>query len=175
MPEFGQLRDGPTVVRKEPTIGTSQYQIDLDQGSASSALTTDTVRYWSDFNRVFYHPRSINQLNEYELNSSLTPFDSWDAGEELFGTLDKEHDLLDRDLRPFVEECDQLQGLQIMSSISDGWGGFSARYLERLRDEFGKTGLWVWALEDSTRGPRVSLPRAASSRASGTANQTSLY
>ena len=121
-------------------------------------MTTDTVRYWSDFNRVYYHPRSINQLNEYELDSSLTPFETWEAGEELFGALDKEHDLLDRDVRPFVEECDQLQGLQIMSGISDAWGGFAARYLERLRDEYGKTGLWVWAFEDSSKCSRVSSP-----------------
>jgi hypothetical protein len=97
------------------------------------------------------------QLNEYELNSSLVPFEKWSTGEELFASLDKEHDLLDRDLRPFAEEADQMQGIQLMATIDDAWGGFASRYVERLRDEYGKTTIWVWGLQDSFRGlDRVS-------------------
>lgn len=82
------------------------------------------------------------------------PFELWSSGEELFNTLDREHDLLDRDLRPLLEECDQLQGLQILSSIDDAWGGFASRYLERIEDEMGKGCRWLWALEDSQRTSR---------------------
>ena len=97
------------------------------------------------------------QLNEYELNSALMPFENWSTGEDLFDNLDKEYDLLDRDLRPFAEEADQMQGIQIMASIDDAWGGFAAKYIDRLRDEYGKTTLWVWGLEDSLANtPRVS-------------------
>lgn len=85
------------------------------------------------------------------------PFEKWDAGEELFMNLDKEHDLLDRDLRPFAEEADQLQGLQVITGTDDAWGGFAARYMDRLRDDFGKKSIWVWALEGTEKGPRVSL------------------
>lgn len=84
------------------------------------------------------------------------PFENWNAGEELFDSLDKEHDLLDRDLRPFAEEADQMQGIQLMAGIDDAWGGFSARYMDRLRDEYGKTTVWVWGLEDGIKTiPRV--------------------
>jgi hypothetical protein len=117
-------------------------------------LTPESVRYWSDFNRVYLNPKSIVQLNEYELNSSLMPFETWTAGEDLFGSLDKEHDLLDRDLRPFVEEADQMQGIQVMTSVDDAWGGFAARYMDRLRDEYGKTAVWVWASEDGINNTR---------------------
>lgn len=85
------------------------------------------------------------------------PFERWTTGEELFSNLDKEHDLLDRDLRPFLEECDQLQGLQMLTSTDDAWGGFAARYLDRIRDELGKTSAWVWGLEEGSRMSRVSL------------------
>lgn len=106
---------------------------------------------------MFYHPKSIVQLNEYELGSSLMPFEKWNVGEDLFSSLDKEHDLLDRDLRPFVEEADQMQAIQVMTSLDDAWGGFTARYLDRLRDEYGKTAVWVWGLEDGIQQtPRVS-------------------
>ena len=85
------------------------------------------------------------------------PFERWGAGEDLFASLDKEHDLLDRDLRPFVEEADQMQGIQVMTSVDDAWGGFAARYTDRIRDEYGKTALWVWASEDGIKNtPRVS-------------------
>lgn len=85
------------------------------------------------------------------------PFEDWGVGEELFGDLDKEHDLLDRDVRPFAEECDQLRALQIFTGSDDAWGGFAARYVDRLRDEYAKTGIWVWAIEDGARLPRVSV------------------
>ena len=127
-----------------PSIAPSSYQQALDLGVQPPELTTDTVRFWSDYNYLFYHPRSIVQLNEYELNSSLRPFEKWETGDELFASLDREHDLLDRDLRPFLEECDQLQGIQVFTGIDDAWGGFAAKYLERMSDELGKGSRWIF-------------------------------
>ena len=114
------------------------------------------MRFWSDYNHLFYHPRSIVQLNEYELNSSLMPFERWQSGEDLFASLDREHDLLDRDLRPWLEECDQLQALQIMTGVDNAWGGFAARYLERISDELGKGCRWVFGM---VSGPSSSRER----------------
>ncbi|GAB7354026.1 hypothetical protein MBLNU459_g4613t1 [Dothideomycetes sp. NU459] len=149
-----QMWMGNTNVIRHDPIPQSTYQEHLDKGLEPPELTTETVRFWSDYNRVYYHPRSIVQLNEYELNSALMPFERWSSGEDLFSDLDKEHDLLDRDLRPFLEECDQVQGLQIFTSTDDAWGGFAARYLDRIRDELGKTSAWVWGLEDAGRKSR---------------------
>ena len=150
-----------------PPIEPSLYQQALDAGTDLPALTTQSVRFWSDYNHIFYHPRSIVQLNEYELNSSLMPFERYGAGDELFTNLDREHDLLDRDLRPFLEECDQLQGIQIFSGTDDAWGGFTARYLERVADELGKGSRWVFALEEGRSATRerkmLQLSNAAQS------------
>lgn len=139
------------MVQRQAAIQQTPYQLSLEQGIEAPPLTTEAVRYWSDFNRVYFHPKSIIQLNEYELNSTLMPFENWNAGDELFNSLDKEHDLLDRDLRPFVEEADQMQGLQLMTGVDDAWGGFAARYMDRLRDEYGKSAVWVWGVEDSIK------------------------
>ncbi|KAI1660308.1 tubulin nucleotide-binding domain-like protein [Daldinia decipiens] len=146
------LWSGKTIVQRQQPIEASSYQQSLEAGQAPAELTTNTVRYWSDFNRVFFHPRSIIQLSEYELNSTVMPFEKWHMGEELFATLDKEHDLLDRDLRSFVEEADQMQGLQVMTGIDDAWAGFAAKYMERLRDEYGKTPIWVLGAQEPHRG-----------------------
>ena len=155
------------MVQKQTPIEASAYQQSLDAGLEPPALTIDTVRYWSDFNRVFYHPKSIVQLNDYELNSTLQPFEKWSTGEELFASLDKEHDILDRDLRPFAEEADQMQGIQIVTTIDDAWGGFASRYLERARDEYGKLAVWTWGLQSPLQGvPRVCARRRAVMRCS---------
>lgn len=149
---------GPTIIHKQQPIEQSSYQESLDAGLEPPELTTSSVRYWSDFNRVYFHPRSIVQLNEFELNSSLAPFEKWATGQDLFSSLDKEHDLADRDLRPFIEEADQMQGIQVFTTFDDAWGGFSSDYVERLRDEYGKTDIWVWGLQDSFAGiPRVGF------------------
>lgn len=151
-------RGGATVIQRDAPIEPHVYQQHLEEGLHPARLYKDSVRYWSDFNRVYFHPRSIVQLNEYELNSSLMPFEQWDAGDDLFSSLDKDHDLLDRDLRPFVEEADQMQGFQVMTGADDAWGGFASRYVERIRDEYGKTAVWVWAEEEDLKSvPRVSI------------------
>ncbi|KAK2733617.1 mtDNA inheritance, partitioning of the mitochondrial organelle [Onygenales sp. PD_40] len=148
------LWDGNEVVQQQPAVPQTEYQKNLDLGLPLPQLTAESVRYWSDFNKVFYNPKSIVQLNEYELNSQLMPFEDWSMGEDLFRSLDREHDILDRDFRAFAEECDQLQGIQIFSGTDDAWGGFAARYVDKLKDEFGKKSIWFWGLEDGAKVQR---------------------
>jgi hypothetical protein len=140
----------PQTLQTEAPIPPSPYIASLAAGDAPTRPTVDTVKYFSDFSHTYYHPRSIIQLNDYSILPSLPPFDTYDAGDELFGSLDREHGLLDRDLRPWAEECDSMQGVQIFSTTNDGWGGFCARYVEKLRDEFGKVGLWVWGIDGAS-------------------------
>ena len=120
-------------------------------------LTAASVRYWSDFNRVYYHPRSAVQIGEFELDSGLQPFEGYGLGRELFRELNREHDLLDRDFRLFAEECDCLQGIQLLTSSDDGWAGFAGEYVAELRDEYGKAGICTWALERAERVVRVGF------------------
>ncbi|KAK7417417.1 mtDNA inheritance, partitioning of the mitochondrial organelle [Neonectria magnoliae] len=143
----GALWSGPSVAHKQQPLEANAYQQSLDAGSNPSPLTTSTVRYWSDFSRVYFHPRSLVQLYDFELNSTTMPFERFGMGTELFSVLDREHELMDRDWRPFAEECDQMQGIQVFTSIDDAWGGFASSYIESLRDEYPKTCIWVWGLQ----------------------------
>jgi len=147
------------IVQKAEPIPRSTYQQNLDAGLEPPQLSTSTVKYWSDYSRVYYHPKSIVQLSEFDVNDKLMPFQSWDVGMELFEKLEREVDLVDRDLRPFVEECDGLQGLQIMTGIDDAWGGWASGWIERLRDEYGKLSIWTWGLGD--QGANMTVPRAS--------------
>lgn len=139
---------GLTTIKQQP-IQQITYQQNLDLGLPTGQLRSSDVRYWSDFNRVFFHPRSIVQLSEYTLNDSIRPFENWEAGGELWRDVDRaEGGILDRDVRLFAEECDAMQGFQIFASTDDAWGGWTERYVDALRDEFGKKSLWVWGIED---------------------------
>lgn len=113
------------------------------------------MRYWSDFSRVYHHPKSLVQLYDFELHSSIRPFENHDMGAELFSSLDKDEDIVDRDFRPFAEESDQMQGIQVVTTLDDAWGGFAGKYLDALRDEYPKTCIWLWGLQT----PMTGAPR----------------
>ena len=131
-------------------------------------MTGSSVRYWSDFSRVYYHPKSLVQLYDFELNSSIRPFERHEMGTELFETLDKEHEIVDRDFRPFVEECDRMQGIQTFATLDDAWGGFASKYLDALRDEYPKSCIWLWGLSS----PTVEIPREKRQRKVGLGGRT---
>ena len=147
------------VLHQDPEIKQSDFQRSLGDGVLSAHnLSTKAVRYWSDFNRVFYHPRSIVQINDYEVGSTLMPFEKWDSGEDLFASMDRDVDLLDRDVRVWAEECDQMQGIHVFTGGDDAWSAFAARYIESLRDDFGKMGIWTWGFEEEQgKGQKVGL------------------
>ncbi|MCJ1251508.1 mtDNA inheritance, partitioning of the mitochondrial organelle [Trapelia coarctata] len=161
----GGVWNGPTIIQTAPIIPPSPYISSLSASTNPSRPTISTVKYWSDFSHIYFHPRSVVQLNDYSLGSSLQPFENYTSGDELFDGLDKEHDLLDRDLRLWAEECDHMQGVQVFTGADDAWGGFAARYVERIRDEFGKVGIWVWGIEGGQGEDKQLLRTTNSARA----------
>ncbi|KAG5983095.1 hypothetical protein E4U55_000851 [Claviceps digitariae] len=149
------LWSGEPAIHKQQPLEPSAYQQSLDAGTEPARLTTSHVRYWSDYSRTYFHPKSAVQLYDFELHSSIRPFESFSMGTELFSSLDKEQDIVDRDWRPFVEECDLMQGMQVFTSLDDAWGGFASSYLEQLRDEYPKSCIWVWGAQS----PMTHVPR----------------
>lgn len=100
-------------------------------------------------------------MNAYELNSSLSPFGKWTAGQDLYSSLNHQADsgdgIIDGDFRIWAEECDAIQGVHVCGGTDDAWGGFGAKYVGGLRDEFGlKSAIWIWGLEEGF-GKNVSL------------------
>lgn len=166
------------IVQKEPEIEVHPYINSLELGTKPPPLTTDSVRYWSDFNTLYYHPRSIVQLYQYAVNSTVSPFEDYTDGRELFNSIDKEYDVLDRDIRYFAEECDQMQGIQIFTTTDDGWGGFASEYVLALREEYPKTELWTWGIERGEKvpmGKRISRAVALANTLSALVPLSSIY
>lgn len=57
--------------------------------------------------------------------------------------------MIDEDFRTWAEECDAIQGINVFVGADDAWGGFGAKYVQGLRDEFGlKSAIWIWGLEE---------------------------
>lgn len=92
----------------------------------------DSITTWSDFLRIHYHPKSICFIEDFNYENE---FDGYGCGLEAFNQ-ENMHDLIEETLRYFAEECDHLQGFQI---LMDGYNGFSAvanGILEHMEDNY---------------------------------------
>ncbi|KAF8957165.1 mtDNA inheritance protein Dml1 [Flammula alnicola] len=105
--------------------------------TSSKNLNQDVgdVRYWSDFSRVYYLPRSLQKLPEPP-DWEETGLD-WSQGQELFRRFNEESEVMDGAFRLLIEDCDNVQGVQIMND-TDTFGSFMGSFLASLRDEYLK-------------------------------------
>ncbi|KAI0002430.1 Misato segment II tubulin-like domain-containing protein [Russula compacta] len=111
-------------------------------------LRASDVRYWSDYNRVYYIPRSLQKLPD------LADWEEgdWQGGKETFLRYDSDKALMDDSFRLFVEECDTFQGLQLCTDNAS-FGSFVNSFLTAFRDEFPKLPTLMFAvLSDAVPG-----------------------
>ncbi|KAF2862904.1 hypothetical protein K470DRAFT_199091, partial [Piedraia hortae CBS 480.64] len=138
--------EGLTTIQTTPSTPSHPYQVALSTTFDPPTPLPETVRYWSDYNRTFFNRRSIHPLSD----SPSTP------GFELFNNLDTtDNGIVDTHLRPLLEECDHLQGLQFLTSTTTPWNDFTTSYLEQTHDEVGKIPLWVWGCGSDSSSRRV--------------------
>ncbi|XP_024603874.1 protein misato homolog 1 isoform X4 [Neophocaena asiaeorientalis asiaeorientalis] len=107
--------------------------------------TEGSIRVWSDFLRVHLHPRSICMIQKYNHDGEAGRLEAFGQGESIL----KEHkyleELEDR-LHFYVEECDYLQGFQILCDLHSGFSGVGAKAAELLQDEYSGRGIITWGL-----------------------------
>ncbi|KAG8956584.1 mtDNA inheritance, partitioning of the mitochondrial organelle [Tulasnella sp. 424] len=129
---------------RQPLIEPSDYQKNLDEeenpsGSALKGdhlVTTTETRYWSDYSRVFYHPRTVQPVTWGFAEGPS----SWDSGRAAFEAMNEETGLMEESFRLFAEECDWLQGFQT-SFDSLSFGAFTLSLLETVEVEYPKKGI----------------------------------
>ncbi|KAJ3292400.1 Protein misato 1 [Borealophlyctis nickersoniae] len=122
--------------------------VGLEQASTSSPSTSATLTFadeleasattWSDFNKLYYHPKTMVEIRDYVHGDEENPFALFTQGRELFANPEFQDDFVDERLRFFAEECDSLQGFNVLGDVSDGFSGLAASILEFVRDEFPK-------------------------------------
>jgi hypothetical protein len=144
--------------RIDRSVSKSQYQYELDRMESENDpnISLDvlqsldsTVNNWSDYNRIYYHPKSINPIVTHQMDNEITPFDNYTIGRQAYQENEKEMDIFEDNFRFFVEECDNLQGFQILTDVDDAFGGFTEGLLNNIRDEFQKTPIMTYGLSDS--------------------------
>uniref|UniRef100_A0A7M4E6H2 Protein misato homolog 1 n=1 Tax=Crocodylus porosus TaxID=8502 RepID=A0A7M4E6H2_CROPO len=100
---------------------------------------------WSDYLRVHLHPRSIFEIQRYNHDGDSNRLEAFGQGESLLSEPTYLDELEDK-LHFFIEECDYLQGFQILCDMHDGFSGVGAKVTELLCDEYSGRGILSWGL-----------------------------
>ncbi|XP_026876236.1 protein misato homolog 1 isoform X2 [Electrophorus electricus] len=103
-----------------------------------------SVMVWSDFLRLHLHPRTVSVINQYNHEGEAARLEAFSQGETLLQGSVLE-DLEDR-LHFFVEECDYLQGFQVLCDLADGFSGLGSKVTELLQDSYGGRGILTWGV-----------------------------
>ncbi|KAF8225980.1 tubulin nucleotide-binding domain-like protein [Tricholoma matsutake] len=145
--------NGDVMEYRQDRIPESQYYSHigspLDQkwsdrpGDADVPQTGEDIRYWSDFSRVYYLPRTIQTIPDHGHRASTEG--DWNMEQDEFFRYNEDTALMEGSFRLFLEECDSLQGIQIMNDTSS-FGGFINSFIVALRDESVKLPCLVFPL-----------------------------
>ncbi|XP_019478637.1 protein misato homolog 1 [Meleagris gallopavo] len=127
-----------------------------DGDGSSSASVQDaapapgsSTQLWSDYLSVQLHPRSIYVLQQYNHDGDSGRLEAFGQGEKLLQDVGCIEELEDR-LHFYVEECDYLQGFQVLCDLHDGFSGVGAKVTELLHDEYSRKGILTWGLTPVT-------------------------
>lgn len=114
--------------QKKPSHLSSKEKKDGDQEKDLKLETS--VQVWSDFLKQHLHPKTVETIN-----SGAGSFDLFGLGVEEYK---KQQDEMEERLHFFTEECDSLQGFQILLDPTDAFSGLSSSfYQDYVLDEFG--------------------------------------
>lgn len=103
------------------------------------------MRLWSDYLRVQLHPKSLHVIRQYLHDGDCGCLEAFGQGESLLQDPACLEELEDR-LHFFVEECDYLQGFQVLCDLHNGFSGVGAKVTELLHDEYSQKGILTWGL-----------------------------
>jgi hypothetical protein len=138
----------------------------VDTSVPSWSQLENRVRFWTDYLKVPLHSKSCVQVPRYHHN--VHPFDDISIGEGLLShNSDFSDEVFDR-LRFFVEECDSMQGFQVVCDTHSGFGGMTQAMLQHVADEYTNRPVCVFGVSDiveprgqlanSSRVPFPSIP-----------------
>ncbi|EEB88883.1 hypothetical protein MPER_13092 [Moniliophthora perniciosa FA553] len=133
--EFPNAWDGSSMELRQEAIPDHPYQTKLlegESGIGESTFITQNVKFWSDFNRVYYHPRSIQMLPD--IPDWQDAEGDWIHGHNSFTHFAEETDVMETSMRLFLEECDAFQVINETAAF----GSFTHSLLSTFHDELSK-------------------------------------
>ncbi|XP_058716379.1 protein misato homolog 1 isoform X2 [Poecile atricapillus] len=111
----------------------------------TGAAPAGSVRLWSDYLNVHLHPKSVYVIRQYLHDGDCDSLEAFGQGERLLQDPACVEELEDR-LHFYVEECDYLQGFQVLCDLHNGFSGVGAKVTELLHDEYSRKGILTWGL-----------------------------
>ncbi|XP_030330097.1 protein misato homolog 1 isoform X2 [Strigops habroptila] len=113
--------------------------------AAQEVPSGSNVQLWSDHLNVQLHPKSLYVTRQYMHDGDCGCLEAFAQGERLLQDPACMEELEDR-LHYFVEECDYLQGFQVLCDLHNGFSGVGAKVTELLCDEYSGKGILSWGL-----------------------------
>ena len=114
------------------------------------------MQFWSDYNRIYHHPRSITEINQYTYGDDLKKFGTFAQGQDVFadqelvwmviGSQIQKNMLMEDRVRFFMEESDSPQGFQVFADVHDGFAGFASDFMEAIKDEYPKKSIFTMGM-----------------------------
>ncbi|XP_074665783.1 protein misato homolog 1 isoform X1 [Strix aluco] len=114
-------------------------------GAAPAPAARAGAQLWPDYLSVRLHPKSIYVVRQYMHDGECGCLEAFGQGERLLQDPSCLEELEDR-LHFYVEECDYLQGFQVLCDLHDGFSGVGAKVTELLCDEYSGKGILTWGL-----------------------------
>ncbi|KAJ1826987.1 mtDNA inheritance, partitioning of the mitochondrial organelle [Coemansia sp. RSA 2599] len=124
---------------QEIEVHAQQQQQRRRRSTSSPGTDESTIRYWTDFSDLRYHPRTLNSVSGLEFGSSLGEMNTFIEGQRVFEGEDSRDEVLEGRFREFAEECDLIQGFQVLADACGGFAGYASAYLQRVREEYPKS------------------------------------
>ncbi|NXJ85521.1 MSTO1 protein, partial [Trogon melanurus] len=116
-----------------------------------------SAQLWSDYLSVNLHPKSVYVIRQYMHDGDCGCLEAFGQGESLLQDPGCIEEVEDR-LHFYVEECDYLQGFQVLCDLHNGFSGVGAKVTELLCDEYSGKGILTWGLTPATSDVGVSKP-----------------
>eukprot|EP00118_Oscarella_pearsei_P010354 m.63154 g.63154 ORF g.63154 m.63154 type:complete len:505 (+) comp35146_c0_seq4:50-1564(+) len=126
------------IVEKEDEVKTWQGETKTydktKTNSGDSAIGSNLDDDWSSFLLTKLHSKSVLTVPGHFQGDS---FESYSSGLDAFKA-DSFSGEIEDSLRFFAEECDYLQGFQLLCDLHDGFAGLATSTVELIKDEFPK-------------------------------------
>ncbi|ORX67501.1 tubulin nucleotide-binding domain-like protein [Linderina pennispora] len=137
--------EGQTETHRAQQPNTSEFQRDH-----SVEIEPRDIRFWSDFGEVRYSSHSLHPVSGIAHGNSLGEMNTFHEGLDVIDGEDRADDVMDGDFRRVAEDCDCLQGFQVMADMYGGFAGYGCGYLARIRDEYPKKSVLLYSIGNTT-------------------------
>jgi hypothetical protein len=143
------------VIRQDQstTAPVANTNTSTSNSNAQKMNVVPNVKSWTEFAATNIHSKSIYVVKDYSLDDHYTDdkVDFFTVGQEVFRKLATLEEAMDR-IRFFAEECDRVQGFQLLTEISSGLiSGMTSEIIDTLRDDYPKKSypLFTLAIDDN--------------------------